>query len=80
MEEKENNEEKNGNGGGTFPGWKRPSQDERGLWCLGGFGMIIRAVEPGVSASNVLLGECNPRAGSSIAPPGGSVEPWLLCR
>lgn len=27
---------------GYFPRWKRPSQDERGRWCLVGFGIIIR--------------------------------------
>lgn len=32
-------------------GGKRPFQDERELWCLGGFGMIIRAEEPGVKVS-----------------------------
>lgn len=75
--------EKNGKGGDTFPGWKRP-QDER---ALGGFGMIIRAAEPGVNASKVPLAPVqfqgwlgsNPSAGSSAAPPGGSVEPCLLC-
>lgn len=30
-----------------MPKEEEPSQDERGLWCLGGLGMKSRATEPG---------------------------------
>lgn len=45
-------------------GGKRPFQDERELWCLGGFGMIIRGEEPKVKVSEGSPDRPSPSAGS----------------
>lgn len=71
----------NGKGRGTSQdGRGSLSQDERGLWCPVGFGIIRAASQGSVSVSHCWQGVRSQGwvTGSGTAPPGGSVEPWLL--
>lgn len=75
--------EKVSNGGGTFCRRKEAFQDERELRCLGGFGMITRAEEPGVKVSEGSPDRPSPSTGSlALGQPHqgacGALAPFAL--